>query len=323
MNIKNKINKSPLKPDSTSVPLCIDLDYTLVHSDLLLESFFYNLKNHFFIAITSIFKLLNSRAAFKAELAKNFLIDLEHLPYNNEVIEFAKSEKAQNRKVILTTASNSELASQIVEKFNFLDSFYASSKEVNLKGEKKAKFLCEKFGENAFDYIGDSKADLKVWKKASYAHVVGNDFSNLNNLGKRFSSPSLSFEIVCQTLGVKHYWKIACLFLALSPFFSSLFNSQGDWSQSVFASILIAFSSLCLLFSFVYIFKDLLNLHPNRLDPIKKLKAISLGTIKLHSAVKLSLCCLFLGLLLAVAINFNFLLLWLAGLFFSVLYLLF
>ena len=46
---------------------------------------------------------------------------------------------------------------------------------MNLKSNNKRDFLVDKFGENSYDYIGDSTADLPVWKSSNQAIAVGSN----------------------------------------------------------------------------------------------------------------------------------------------------
>ena len=54
---------------------------------------------------------------------------------------------------------------------NFFHGLLTSSPWVNLVGQKKAQCLCEIF--KVFDYIGNSNQDLWVWKQARKKYVVG------------------------------------------------------------------------------------------------------------------------------------------------------
>ena len=50
----------------------------------------------------------------------------------------------------------------------------ASNGLINLKGGIKAHRLERQFGKAQFDYAGDSRADLAVWRVARRAVVVSN-----------------------------------------------------------------------------------------------------------------------------------------------------
>jgi len=53
------------------------------------------------------------------------------------------------------------------------DGIIASDGYTNLAGEVKARRLAETFGDKGFDYVGNSEADLVVWKGSRKAYVVG------------------------------------------------------------------------------------------------------------------------------------------------------
>lgn len=69
-------------------PLVVDLDGTLVHSDLLIESILLLLKkNMLFIFLLPIW-LLSGKARFKHKIASRIQIDASVLPYNAELIDY-------------------------------------------------------------------------------------------------------------------------------------------------------------------------------------------------------------------------------------------
>ena len=89
----------------TSLPLVVDLDGTLIKTDLLLET-----ASQFVLAQPwQTYKLLawlsQGKSALKIHLAQNISIDATALPYNEVLITWLKQEKAQGRVIVLATAS--------------------------------------------------------------------------------------------------------------------------------------------------------------------------------------------------------------------------
>jgi hypothetical protein len=54
----------------------------------------------------------------------------------------------------------------------FFDLVLASTSDETLKGINKARVLLSIYGENNFDYVGDSPSDLKVWAVTNHAYIL-------------------------------------------------------------------------------------------------------------------------------------------------------
>src|SRR4030081_2405648 len=153
-------------PLPVSMPLVLDLDGTLIAGDLLYKSFFSILRRNPLIVFACIAWLLKGRAALKHELALRNRIDWDRLEMHQDVLAFARGEKAAGRTIVLATAADAVLAGQLASRLGFIDQIYASDGERNLKGSVKAETLRQLFPAG-FIYAGDSKADLSVWRHAS------------------------------------------------------------------------------------------------------------------------------------------------------------
>jgi len=161
--------------DETTVALCIDLDQTLVRTDLLLESGLKAVKDRPVAAIAAMFGLVQGRAHLKqrlAELAELAELRVDLLPYHLAVLALAQTAKAAGRPVVLATASNRKYAEQIALHLGLFDAVHASDAATNLSARQKAERLVGLHGEGRFDYVGDSRKDLAVWRHARRAIVV-------------------------------------------------------------------------------------------------------------------------------------------------------
>ena len=158
-------------PLPVSVPLVLDLDGTLIAGDLLYKSFFSILRRNPLIVFSCAGWLLKGRAALKRQLALRNRIDWGRLELHQDVLAFARNEKAAGRTIVLATAADAVLAGQLASRLGFIDQLYASDGERNLKGATKAELLSRMFPAG-FIYAGDSKADLAVWARASGVILV-------------------------------------------------------------------------------------------------------------------------------------------------------
>ena len=152
--------------------LVVDLDGTLLKSDMLHESFWNAFAQNILIPIKSLTKLLNGKTALKSYLASEAAIDITSLPYDDEVIKYINEHRAKGGKVALVTATHQLLADQVSKHLGIFDEVHGSNDEFNLKGAVKAKFLVDRFGRENFCYIGDASADVPVWEVSAKAITV-------------------------------------------------------------------------------------------------------------------------------------------------------
>jgi phosphoserine phosphatase len=157
----------------TAVPLCVDLDGTLTDSDLLIESFLALIKKNPLYLFHCIAWLLRGKGYLKAQIAARVAIDVSLLPYNARLVDFLKQERSSGRDLYLCTASDQRFAEQIASHFGFFKGVMASNETRNLSSINKAGALTAEFGAQGFDYCGNARADVPVWKQARKAIVVG------------------------------------------------------------------------------------------------------------------------------------------------------
>lgn len=151
-------------------PLCVDLDGTLIHEDVIWVSWKQLLhKNKFVYLLKPLFWLFKGRAYFKKRLFEESSLNPQALTYHQELIAFLKEYKKHSLKLVLATAADKGFADIIAKELGFFDEIIASNGIDNLRAEYKAKALCERYGEKGFSYAGNSYDDLKVWEKSRYA----------------------------------------------------------------------------------------------------------------------------------------------------------
>mgnify|MGYP001029128580 CR=1 FL=1 len=147
--------------------LVVDLDGTLLRSDMLYETFWDAFATNWFTPLMAMRELFNGKAALKLYLAEHPNVDVTRLPYDEEIINFIIQHRDNGGRVALVTATNQTLAIRIAEHLEIFDEVYGSGSGQNLKGQMKAQFLLERYGQRNFIYMGDAAADLPVWTLAS------------------------------------------------------------------------------------------------------------------------------------------------------------
>src|SRR5271154_3564909 len=159
-------------PPANQVPLVVDLDGTLIKTDLLWEHLARLLRRNPLQIFQILFWWTRGRALLKMKLAARVKIDPTTLPYQEKFLTYLREQKAAGRKLILATASDLQMALPVANHVGLFDEVLGSDGKTNLRGENKVKALVAKFGERGFDYAGNSDVDYAVWRGAREAVVV-------------------------------------------------------------------------------------------------------------------------------------------------------
>lgn len=152
MDIKSAL---PLTPASTgaSVPLCVDLDGTLIHSDLLIESALTLLKKSLLYLFLLPLWLLNGKANLKTQIARRVTLDVVDLPYNRTLLAFLRQERTAGRHLVLTTAVHSNDAQRIADYLGLFDEILPTNDRNQLQ---------QHFGAGGFTSITEVNPDLML-----------------------------------------------------------------------------------------------------------------------------------------------------------------
>jgi apolipoprotein N-acyltransferase len=197
---------TPDAPSLNQVPLVVDLDGTLIKTDLLWESLARLLRRNPFQVFPILFWWMRGRAFLKKQLVRRVEIDPAALPYHKSFLEFLRGQKSAGRKLILATASDLQMALPVANHVGLFDEVLGSDGKANLRSENKLKVLTEKFGARGFDYAGNSAADFAVWRGSREAIVVNASQTVLKKaaqctrLGPTFTDGHSHFEILKSVL---------------------------------------------------------------------------------------------------------------------------
>lgn len=265
-------------------PLVIDLDGTLIKSDLLLESGLAFIKRRPLMALAPFKWLASGKANLKARLAQSAPLDVAVLPYNPAVIELAQRERANGRPIILATASHHSYAEQIDAHLGLFDRVLATSGTRNLSAHNKRDLLVTEYGEQGFDYVGNSRDDLPVWQSARRAYVV-NSSSRVSALAQRngnvenvIEDPRASLRIWLKALRVHQWMKNLLIFVPLLA-------GHMLFMPGLLLKGLIAFTCFGLCASSVYVLNDLLDLEDDRHHRSKRQRPFASGQISIKAGL--------------------------------------
>lgn len=160
------------EPSGAPPALIVDLDGTLVKTDLLLESLLALLRQNLRYMLCLPLWLLKGRAYFKHEIARRISLDVDVLPYREKLLAYLRVQRAEGRTLVLATACDKRIARQVADHLKLFDSVFASDGDANLSGEFKRDCLVNEFGERGFDYAGNDRRDRVIWASARKAIVV-------------------------------------------------------------------------------------------------------------------------------------------------------
>ncbi len=289
-------------------PLCVDLDGTLIRTDLLWESLLALLKQSPLSIFQLPFWLLKGRAHFKHEIARRVTLDVTTLPYHQDLLEFLSDERESGRELALATASHVTFAQAVAAHLGLFDGrVYGSDARVNLKGARKVALLVERYGARRFAYAGNSTADLPVWAEANEAIVVNASAGlvaraqALTPVSRVFSEPVSWLRLLAKALRVHQWAKNILVFIPVVA-------SHQIADQTLLMQAGWAFFSFSLSASSVYILNDCLDLASDRRHPRKKNRPFASGRLSIPLGIVLGLGCLLVGVLLAVLLPPLFLL---------------
>ncbi|ANW02960.1 UbiA family prenyltransferase [Bradyrhizobium icense] len=285
-------------------PLVVDLDGSLLLTDMLYESFFNVLPIGFHANFAAVRALTNGKAAVKHHLAQTSELDYATLPYNTCVMDLIQSAKARGRKVYLATAANAKHARAIADHLGIFDGWFASDEKTNLSGSLKAEILAAAFGKNGFDYIGNGPSDFPVWEIADKAYGV--DLSN--SVKRRLVALKDNYIALDHGNAGRRPWSKA---LRVHQYVKNLlvFVPLATSHQFTLANIItdvIAFLAFCACASAVYVLNDLLDLKSDRAHASKRARPFASGLIQLRTGLLMVPALLLFSLMLATKISLEF-----------------
>ncbi|MFO0893173.1 MAG: UbiA family prenyltransferase [Isosphaeraceae bacterium] len=263
--------------------LCVDLDGTLVSTDLLHESVCLLLRERPGAILRLPFWLRRGRAHLKAKLAERVLPEPASLPYVPEVLAYLKQARASGARTALVTASHRRHAEAVADHLGLFDEVIASDHRENLKGRAKLDAIRQAFGDAPFDYVGDSRADLPVWREARRALLVGPSRSVVAEVvraGKEprvFERPGGALKSHFRLIRPHQWTKNLLLFVPLIT--AHLWADPGALSR-----IALAMAIFCLTASAVYVVNDLLDLSADRRHRSKRLRPLAAGEVPIPRA---------------------------------------
>ena len=298
-NISTTSGDAPRDP-SAEVPLCVDLDGTLIATDSMWEAILLLAKNRPLDLLRAPMWLTQGRAYFKAELFQRVMPDPTLLPYRHDVLDMLRARKAEGTPLVLATGSDQRMAAAVCQHLELFDQFVASDGVTNMTSHRKLAELERRFGARRFDYAGNSSQDLCLWGAARESFIVSAS-GRVMRQAKALCQPKQTFEYPGNDLraAIKalrpHQWvKNLLIFVPLV-----LAHQVRDVKRDI--AVLFAFWAFSLSASAIYILNDLLDLEADRKHTRKRNRPFAAGRLSVPAGIVLALSLLIGAFLICIA----------------------
>ena len=295
------------RPNNAVPPLIVDLDGTLLRSDLLIESAFLFLRDspqRFWMPFSW---LAQGKAVLKQRLAQETQIDVSRLPFSLKVMGLISEARALGRTVVLATASDRELAEAVATHLKLFDEVLASDGKRNRSATRKRDVLVERFGERGFDYVGNAHDDLPSLAVARRGFLIDPQpgverrakrlDTQVEVLGTGGERPLMAW---LKALRLHQWLKNLLIFV---PLLSA--HQISDPLLLWKGGLAFLFFGLCA--SSVYLLNDLFDLPEDRQHPLKRERAFAAGRISIKAGllmVPVLLVSAFLGAIWLLPLEF-------------------
>jgi 4-hydroxybenzoate polyprenyltransferase/phosphoserine phosphatase len=263
-----------------AIPLAVDLDGTLLLTDTLFEALAEHIRQRPFWALAQLIQLPFAIAKVKDRLTRNIQLDVERLPVNQDVLAYCEEARAAGREVWLVSAADQKMVDRVAARFGVFDRAFGSDGKTNNKGSAKARLL-EREAPQGFEYVGDSPADYKVWKKAARASHVDKGEARraaIEKLGvkveRSLARPKSGLAAWLKAIRVHQWAKNVLIFVPAVL-------AMKIVEPLVLAKLTGGFLLLSLMASGTYILNDLLDLQADRSHASKGKRPFASGRIKL------------------------------------------
>jgi 4-hydroxybenzoate polyprenyltransferase/phosphoserine phosphatase len=263
----------------SALPLCVDLDGTLLRTDTLHEQL---------LVAATRWRVLrrvpgwlsHGVAQLKHELARAVPLDVATLPYDPALVDYLRRQRGLGRRIVLATGADHEVADAVSRHLGFFDDVIASDATENLRGTAKAKRLCAVFGERRFCYVGNDRSDLPIWRKAAAAVFANSRLRVMRAaVGRtaveaRIGVARSQLRAVARAMRPHQWSKNLLVFIPLLAA-GALFDG-ADWLAASFM-----FAAFCCAASGVYFVNDLTDLAADRRHPRKRFRPFANGDLPL------------------------------------------
>ncbi|WP_309085813.1 UbiA family prenyltransferase [Chelativorans sp.] len=266
------------RSERIAVPLAVDLDGTLIATDLLWESLFLLIRKNPLCLFLLPFWLMKGKAHLKCEIAARIELDPSALPYREEVLDRLREDHTAGRRIVLATAAPRRLAEKIAAHLGVFDLVICTDPTCNMASTTKRQALTGLYGDGGFDYAGNGRADIAVFDAARRAIVVAPDRSAArwyrSHGGELIEAPKVTVKTIARMLRVHQWVKNALIFVPLVL-------AHQYFNVELILKCVLAFVSFSTAASAIYILNDFFDLALDRRHPTKRHRPFASGLLSM------------------------------------------
>lgn len=291
------------RTETRHIPLCVDLDGTLLAADTLWEGAAIVLLRNPLMFFPMILWILKGKARLKHEIAARSGRQAADWPYREAVLARLKHESETGRQVILVTGAAESVARGVADHAGMFSSIMHSSPDLNLTSHRKRDLLVANFGESGFDYMGNSRDDIPVFDAARRAIVVAPDAAaekwRRSHDAERLDTGKTSHLAALKSIRVHQWAKNVLIAVPLA------LNHDILRLEAIVATVM-AFFAFSFLASAVYVINDLSDLANDRRHPKKRNRPLASGQMSVPMGAAIAACLVFASLGLASMLPLEF-----------------
>ncbi len=285
-----------------SIPLCVDLDGTLVKLDTLHQALFLLLRR----SPASIFRLpgwiTKGKAYLKNQVMQRVTLDASALPYHQAFLAYIQQEHANGRTLVLATASNYRTANAVADHLGIFSETLSSNPDTNMRHAQKLAAIQARFP--TFGYAGNDAADFPIWDAAEEIILVNPTTAAEKKYGKRadhiFIERRPFGRMLLKAMRPQQWLKNLLVFTPM--LLAHQFTDLKTWGQSITAFFAFSFTA-----SSIYILNDLFDLSADQHHPRKCRRPFASGDLPIATGALFIPLLALLGLILGLQLSLPFL----------------
>lgn len=291
------------RTETRHIPLCVDLDGTLLAADTLWEGVAIVLLRNPLMLFAVLFWMAKGKARLKHEIAARSGRQAADWPYRQAVLKRLEHERETGRQIILVTGAAESVALGVAAHAGVFSSVLHSSTDINLTSRRKREKLIEQFGEGGFDYMGNSRDDVPVFDAARKAIVVAPDAA-AEKWRRAHDAERLDIGRTSRLAALKsirvHQWAKNVLIGVPMALNHDILHLDAV------INVILAFFAFSFLASAVYVINDLSDLTNDRRHPKKRNRPLASGQMSVPMGLTMALCLLLASLSLTAVLPYDF-----------------
>jgi len=289
--------------DSASIPLCVDLDGTLVKLDTLHQALFLLLRR----SPASILRIpgwiARGKAHLKDQVIQRVTLDATALPYHQEFLAYIRKEHENGRPLVLATASNYRTANAVADHLGIFTDTISSTIDTNMRHSRKLEEIKSRFPR--FGYAGNDTADFPIWDEAEEVILV----NPTHPAQARYAAKANHVFIERRSIPKMLIKAMRCQqWLKNLLIFSPMFLAHKFTDPTTLVNAVTAFFAFSFAASSIYVLNDLFDLSADQHHPRKCRRPFASGDLSITVGALLMPLLVILSLILAMLLPLPFLL---------------